>query len=134
MFDAPPSPSLIGLSARTLTADDLPALRRLRDEVFGSLSHPDLYVREHDEDRFFEHHLGTKGRTTGLFAPAQTPPAIVERLNHELMEVLRADDVRARLAEGGATAGSGSAADFARFVQREQSRYASVVKAANIKE
>jgi len=71
---------------------------------------------------------------TGIFAPAQTPPAIVERLNRELMEVLRADDVRAKLAEGGATAGTGSAGDFARFVQREQARYAAVVKAANIKE
>ncbi len=71
---------------------------------------------------------------TGIFAPAQTPPAIVERLNRELMEVLRADDVRAKLAEGGATGGSGSAADFARFVQKEQARYVAVVKAANIRE
>ncbi len=71
---------------------------------------------------------------TGLFAPVRTPPAIMERLNRELMEVLRADDVRAKLAEGGATGGSGSAADFARFVQKEQARYVSVVKAANIRE
>ena len=71
---------------------------------------------------------------TGIFAPAQTPPAIVERLNRELMEVLRTDDVRAKLAEGGATGGSGSAADFARFVQKEQARYVAVVKAANIRE
>jgi tripartite-type tricarboxylate transporter receptor subunit TctC len=71
---------------------------------------------------------------TGIFAPTQTPPAIVERLNRELMEVLRADDVRAKLAEGGATGGSGSAADFARFVQKEQARYVAVVKAANIRE
>ena len=71
---------------------------------------------------------------TGLFAPAQTPPAIVERLNRELMEVLKADDVRAKLAEGGASPGTGSAADFGRFVQKEQARYAAIVKAANIKE
>ena len=71
---------------------------------------------------------------TGLFAPAQTPPAIVERLNRELMEVLKADDVRAKLAEGGASPGTGSAADFSRFVQKEQARYAAIVKAANIKE
>ena len=71
---------------------------------------------------------------TGLFAPAQTPPAIVERLNHELMEVLHSDEVRSKLAEGGATAGSGSAADFSRFVQKEQARYAAIVKAANIRD
>jgi tripartite-type tricarboxylate transporter receptor subunit TctC len=71
---------------------------------------------------------------TGLFAPAQTPPAVVERLNRELMEVLRSDEVRNKLAEGGATAGSGSALDFSRFVQIEQARYAAIVKAANIRD
>ncbi len=71
---------------------------------------------------------------TGLFAPAHTPPAVVERLNHELNEVLRSDDVRAKMIEQGAIGGSGSAAEFARFVQRERDRYARIVKAANIKE
>jgi len=40
--------------------------------------------------------------------------------------------MRAKLAEGGAMVGSGSAAEFTRFVQKEQSRYAGIVKAANI--
>jgi tripartite-type tricarboxylate transporter receptor subunit TctC len=71
---------------------------------------------------------------TGLFAPARTPPAIVERLNHELNEVLRSDEMRARMQEQGAVGGSGSPAEFTRFVQREQERYARIVKAANIKE
>jgi tripartite-type tricarboxylate transporter receptor subunit TctC len=71
---------------------------------------------------------------TGLFAPARTPPAIVERLNHELNEVLRSDEMRARMQEQGAVGGSGSSAEFAKFVQREQERYARIVKAANIKE
>ena len=71
---------------------------------------------------------------TGLFAPAHTPAPIVARLNRELMDVLRSDDVRARLAEGGALPGAGSAADFARFVAKEESRYGAIVKAANIRE
>jgi len=71
---------------------------------------------------------------TGLFAPAQTPPAVVERLNRELNEVLRSDEVRGKMQEQGAIGGSGSAAQFASFVQREQERYARIVKAANIKE
>ncbi|HSH90907.1 MAG TPA: tripartite tricarboxylate transporter substrate binding protein [Ramlibacter sp.] len=71
---------------------------------------------------------------TGLFAPANTPPAIVERLNRELNEVLRADDVRAKMQEQGAIGGSGTPAEFARFVQREQELYARIVKTANIKE
>jgi tripartite-type tricarboxylate transporter receptor subunit TctC len=71
---------------------------------------------------------------TGLFAPAHTPPAIVERLNRELAAVLTSEEVRDKLAEQGAVAGSGSAAAFAGFVEHEQARYARIVQAANIKE
>lgn len=71
---------------------------------------------------------------TGLFAPAKTPAAVVERLNQELNEVLKADDVRSKMRDQGAVGGSGTVADFARFVQREQARYAQIVKAANIRE
>jgi tripartite-type tricarboxylate transporter receptor subunit TctC len=71
---------------------------------------------------------------TGLFAPARTPPAIVERLNQELNAVLQSEEVRTRMQEQGAVGGSGSPAEFAKFVQREQDRYAVIVKKANIKE
>lgn len=71
---------------------------------------------------------------TGLFAPAHTSPAIVERLNGELGEVLRSEEVRDKLGEQGAIPGSGSASAFANFVEHEQVRYARIVKAANIKE
>ncbi len=69
---------------------------------------------------------------TGLFAPAHTPPAIVERLSRELDAVLRSDEVRDKLAEQGAVPGSGTPAAFATFVAREEERYARIVKAANI--
>ena len=71
---------------------------------------------------------------TGLFAPAGTPPAIVGKLNAALNEVLATDQVRRKLADQGAIAGSGSAADFGAFVAREQERYARIVKDANIRE
>jgi tripartite-type tricarboxylate transporter receptor subunit TctC len=71
---------------------------------------------------------------TGLFAPAHTPPAVVERLNRELGEILKSDDVRAKMQEQGAIGGSGSPAEFARFVQRQIELYARIVKSANIKE
>ncbi len=71
---------------------------------------------------------------TGLFAPAQTPAAVIERLNRELNEVLKSDEVRAKMLEQGALSGSGSAAELGRFVQREQARYARIVQAANIRE
>ncbi|MBI2768035.1 MAG: tripartite tricarboxylate transporter substrate binding protein [Burkholderiales bacterium] len=71
---------------------------------------------------------------TGLFAPAQTPAAIVERLNRELNEVLREEGMRSKMQEQGAIGGSGTAAQFGAFVQHEQERFARIVKAANIKE
>jgi tripartite-type tricarboxylate transporter receptor subunit TctC len=71
---------------------------------------------------------------TGLFAPAHTPPAVVQRLNRELNEVLKSDEVRAKMQEQGAVGGSGSPAEFANFVQRQIELYARIVKAANIKE
>ncbi len=36
---------------------------------------------------------------TGLFAPARTPAAVVERLNQELGEALKSDEVRSRMQE-----------------------------------
>ena len=71
---------------------------------------------------------------TGVFAPARTAATTVDRLNTEINEVLKIDDVRNKLAEGGALVGSGDAAAFGRFVLGEQARFEKIVKAANIKE
>ena len=71
---------------------------------------------------------------TGVFAPKGTPAAITDRLNSEINAVLALDDVRAKLAEGGALTGSGDRAAFARFIAAEQARFEQIVKAANIKE
>lgn len=71
---------------------------------------------------------------TGVFAPARTPVAIVERLNTEINAVLALDEVRHKLAEGGAVVGRGDVASFARFIAAEQQRFAAIVRAANIRE
>lgn len=71
---------------------------------------------------------------TGVFAPARTPVAIVERLNTEINAVLAMDEVRQKLAEGGAVVGRGDVASFARFIAAEQQRFAAIVRAANIRE
>ena len=71
---------------------------------------------------------------TGVFAPARTPVAIVERLNAEINAVLQQGEVRGKLAEGGALVGSGSAASFAQFTRDERTRFEAIVKAAQIKE
>ena len=69
----------------------------------------------------------------GLFVPAKTSPAIVERLNRELNAVLSSTEVRKPFEEQAATIGKGSGADYAEFLRKELVRNAVVVKAANIK-
>lgn len=69
----------------------------------------------------------------GLVAPAGTPPSIVSRLNAELQKVLAEPALQSRLAELGVVIKAGSAAQFSDFIGTETTRWASVVKAANIK-
>jgi tripartite-type tricarboxylate transporter receptor subunit TctC len=71
---------------------------------------------------------------TGLFAPAKTPVEIVERLNRELNAALAAPEVRGKFEEQGAVIGSGTPAEFAAFLRKEQADFERIVQAAGIKE
>lgn len=86
----------------------------------------------------FDEMPGLKGYSmvswTGIFAPAATPKAVVERINQELNAVLQEPDVRGKLQEQGALPGSGSPEEFGKFVQSEYARNKKIVQAANIKE
>lgn len=69
----------------------------------------------------------------GLFVPARTPQAIVDRLNREMNAILAAPDVKKTMEEQAATVGKGSGAEYGEFLRRELARNAVVVKTANIK-
>ncbi|HEY6353875.1 MAG TPA: tripartite tricarboxylate transporter substrate-binding protein, partial [Burkholderiaceae bacterium] len=69
----------------------------------------------------------------GMFAPAGTPPEVVDKLNRDVNHVLREADVRERMMSLGAEAMPMSAAEFDRFVRVEMEDAAKVVKAAGIK-
>lgn len=69
----------------------------------------------------------------GLLAPAKTPKAIVDKLNAELNAVLSDPAVRDRLNGMGIAATPGSADKFGQEMQRDLTRYGSVVKSAGIK-
>ena len=69
----------------------------------------------------------------GLFAPKGTPPAIVERLEKEVREVVKQPDVQQKLSDLGAEPVGSSAADFAAFLKSETAKWAKVIKDANIK-
>jgi tripartite-type tricarboxylate transporter receptor subunit TctC len=70
---------------------------------------------------------------TGIFVPAGTPTAIVNRLNDEIGKALADPDVRAKMRDQGAVPGSGSPQQVGQFVRSEYARYQAIVKAANIK-
>lgn len=66
----------------------------------------------------------------GLFGPAKLPPAVVARLNKELNEVLREQDVWQKLQKAGVTNEGGSPQQLAAFVQAETARVRTVVNKA----
>ncbi len=69
----------------------------------------------------------------GVFAPANTPKEIVERLNHDIVEILKTDDMKAKLARIGAQPAPTTPEQFAALVQRELKKYAQIVKVSGAK-
>jgi len=70
---------------------------------------------------------------TGIAAPKGTPAEIVDKLNRAVNAALKDPNVTARLAEWGATALTGSPADFGKFIADETEKWGKVIRAANIK-
>jgi tripartite-type tricarboxylate transporter receptor subunit TctC len=66
----------------------------------------------------------------GLLAPAGTPPGIVEQLNKAVNELLAKQDVAQRLAADGAEPGTGTVAEFDKFIRAELDKWARAVKSS----
>lgn len=69
----------------------------------------------------------------GLFAPAGTPPATIERLHAEVARALARPDVRERLSTLGAEPGGSSPREFAAFIDAEVAKWTKVVREAKIR-
>ncbi len=69
----------------------------------------------------------------GVFAPAGTPAAAIERLNAEVNKLLKDKDVLQKIDAADNVPTGGSAADFAKFIAGESSSNARIIKAAGIK-
>ena len=69
----------------------------------------------------------------GVFAPAATPPAVVARLNSEIVKILNMPDVRERLEGLGIEPVANTSAEFAAFQKAEIAKWAKVVKEGNVK-
>lgn len=74
----------------------------------------------------------TGGSWIGLLAPAKTPKAILQKLSAETQAALDAPDVHAKLIEFGIDPVGGTPDAFDAFIKREHTRWAEVIKKANI--
>jgi tripartite-type tricarboxylate transporter receptor subunit TctC len=69
----------------------------------------------------------------GVFAPAATPPAIVKRLNSELVQAANSAEVRERFASQGGEARSSTREAFVALIDSDLRRWQTVVKAAGLR-
>ena len=69
----------------------------------------------------------------GLHAPAKTPPHIVDRLNKELVAVLKSPDIVQQLKDRGIEATPTSPAEYAKFIRDEETKWLPVIKKSNIR-
>jgi tripartite-type tricarboxylate transporter receptor subunit TctC len=70
---------------------------------------------------------------TAFFAPAKTPPSIVQRLQKEVARVVQTPEVKERFAAMGLDPVGGSSDELGRQVARDIEKWTAVAKAANIK-
>jgi len=72
------------------------------------------------------------GPWIGMFAPAGTPPAVLERLNREVQRILRTADAQQKLAAFGADAAPMTTEAFDALVLREVANIRELVRVAKI--
>jgi tripartite-type tricarboxylate transporter receptor subunit TctC len=81
--------------------------------------------------------LGFKGQEaetmTGVFVPAGTPKAIVDKLHAEFVAVVNDPDIKAKLLQAGVEAEGNSQADFAAYNKAEVAKWKKVIEDAKIK-
>ena len=62
----------------------------------------------------------------GMLAPAKTPPAIVARLNADVVKVLRSEELKTRLGDLGLETVGSTPAEFEQWLKREFERWGRV--------
>ncbi|MBS1176693.1 MAG: hypothetical protein H6R06_1105 [Proteobacteria bacterium] len=73
------------------------------------------------------------GTWQGVLVPAGTPKAVVDKLNAELITIIRSPEVRERLVSQGAEVHTMTPAEFTQFFERERKTWATVVAQGGIK-
>jgi tripartite-type tricarboxylate transporter receptor subunit TctC len=69
----------------------------------------------------------------GVYAPAKTPPAIVDKLNAELNKILAEPEVREKLQKDGIDPIGGSPAAYGAYTRAEIAKWGAIVREAHIR-
>ncbi len=69
----------------------------------------------------------------GLLAPAGTPRPIIDRLNQEMVKLLKSPEVRDRLIADGTDPAPTTPEEFGAYIKSETEKWTKVIKAAGIK-
>lgn len=70
----------------------------------------------------------------GLYAPANTPTDVVQRVSQELAELLKTDAVRGRLAEQSIFTQGSTPAGFAQFITQDRAQVKEILQTLSLKE
>jgi tripartite-type tricarboxylate transporter receptor subunit TctC len=69
----------------------------------------------------------------GLFMPAKVPQDIVAKVHGEVVRILNAPELKARLGAQGIELATNSPEQFARFVREDNAKWGRIIKEAGIK-
>jgi len=69
----------------------------------------------------------------GVLAPAKTPPAVIARLNKDMVAILKSADAKSALAARGLEAVGSTPQEYGAQIKDEFVRYGRIAKAANIR-
>jgi tripartite-type tricarboxylate transporter receptor subunit TctC len=70
----------------------------------------------------------------GMLAPAKTPPAVIQRLNREVVRVLNDQELKERLLNGGAETVGNTPEQFAATIRSEMKMWGKVIKDGGIRD
>ncbi|MDB5823593.1 MAG: hypothetical protein JWR21_2297 [Herminiimonas sp.] len=73
------------------------------------------------------------GTWFGLLAPAATPKEITQRLNKEIVQIIKSAEFQKQMSEIGAEPVGNTQAEMAKQIQEETEKFAGLVKAGNVK-
>ena len=68
----------------------------------------------------------------GFFAPAKTPKDIVDKLNKEIVAIMKEPDVAKKFADQGADIVTSSPDEFGKLVQAELAKWSKLIQTAKI--